>query len=243
MDCNRFEKIQLSALLRDASREERRWAAGHVKKCESCRESAGRDRWLEAAIMIEPKSAERGFVGAHQRLAKTFRERRAYCCQVDGPFGPVYLARTQRGVCRVSFRRTEDDFMQELERRELLPERAASKLTREMRELEDYFSGRAKRFHVPIDLRWVTPFQRKVLDATSGVPFGEVVSYSDIARRIGNPAARRAVGGALGRNPVAIVVPCHRVVAADGSIGGYTGGLDIKRELMRIEGISLEEKQ
>jgi methylated-DNA-[protein]-cysteine S-methyltransferase len=132
--------------------------------------------------------------------------------------------------------------MRELERRELLPERAASKLTREMRELQDYFSGRCKRFRVPIDLRWVTPFQKNVLDATAGVPFGEVVSYSDIARRIGNPEARRAVGGALGRNPVAIIIPCHRVVASDGSIGGYTGGLDIKRELMRIEGISLEEE-
>ena len=243
MDCNRFKKIQLSALLGDASREERRWAGGHAKKCESCRKSAGRDRWLEAAIMIEPKSAERGYAGAHQRLAKTFRERRAYCCRVDGPFGPVYLARTQRGVCRVSFRRTEDDFMRELERRELFPERAASQLTREMRELEDYFSGRSKRFQVPIDLRWVTPFQKKVLDATTRVPFGEVVSYSDIARRIGKPEARRAVGGALGRNPVAIVIPCHRVVAADGSIGGYTGGLDIKREIMRIDGISLEEER
>jgi methylated-DNA-[protein]-cysteine S-methyltransferase len=132
--------------------------------------------------------------------------------------------------------------MRELERRELLPERAVSKLTREMRELEDYFSGRSKRFRVPIDLRWATPFQKNVLEATAGVRFGEVVSYSDIARRIGNPEARRAVGGALGRNPVAIIIPCHRVVASDGSIGGYTGGLDIKRELMRIEGISLKEE-
>jgi O-6-methylguanine DNA methyltransferase len=115
-------------------------------------------------------------------------------------------------------------------------------LAKEARELESYFAGRSKRFRISIDLRWATPFQRKVLNAASGVPFGEVASYGDIARRIGNPKARRAVGGALGKNPVAIVIPCHRVVAADGSIGGYTGGLDIKRELMRIEGISLEEK-
>jgi methylated-DNA-[protein]-cysteine S-methyltransferase len=242
MDCERFKEFQLSAILGDASSEERSWAAGHAKKCPSCRAAVDRDRWLEAAFLIEPQSAERGFAGAHRRLAQMFKQRRAYCCQVDGPFGPVYLARTDRGVCRVSFRRTEDDFMRELERRELLPDWASSKLTREMSELEGYFEGRSKRFRVPIDLRWVTPFQRKVLNATARVPFGEVVSYSDIARRIGNPAARRAVGGALGKNPVAIVIPCHRVVAADGSIGGYTGGLDIKRALMRIEGISLEEK-
>ena len=191
--------------------------------------------------MVENLSADRGYSGAHRRLSKTLQERRAFCCRVEGPFGPVYLARTERGVCRVSFRRTEDDFMRELERRELLPESAPSKLTREMREMENYFSGRCREFRVPIDLRWVTPFQKNVLDATAGIPFGEVVSYSDIARRIGNPAARRAVGRALGRNPVAIIIPCHRVVAADGSIGGYTGGLDIKRELMRIEGISLEK--
>ena len=241
MDCKRFETIQLGTLLGDASVDERRRAAKHLETCESCRKSAKRDRWLEAAFLIERRGADRGYHSAHRRLTKTFRERRAYCCQVDGPFGPVYLARTKRGVCRVSFRRTEEDFMRDLERRELLPERAESKLTREIRELEDYFSGRLKRFRVPVDLRWVTPFQKNVLDVTAGVPFGEVVSYSDIARRIGNPAARRAVGGALGRNPVAIIIPCHRLVASDGSIGGYTGGLDIKRELMRIEGISLEE--
>jgi methylated-DNA-[protein]-cysteine S-methyltransferase len=242
MDCKRFEKLQLSQLLGDASGKERYWAAKHVQTCESCRNSAMGDRWLEAAFRFEHPLAERGFRGAHRRLLETFRRRRAFCCRVDGPFGPVFLARTERGVCRVSFRRTEDDFMRELEHRELLPEHAPSKLSREMRELEDYFSGRSKRFHLPVDLRWVTPFQKSVLKATAGVPFGEVVSYSDIARRIGNPDARRAVGGALGRNPVAIIIPCHRVVAADGSIGGYTGGLDIKRELMRIEGISLEEE-
>ena len=241
MDCKRFEMIQLGALLGDASCEEQRWAAGHVKKCEACSKSAMQDRWLEAAFKIEHSAADRGYREAHRRLEKTFREKRAYCCRVDGPFGPVYLARTERGVCRVSFKRTEDDFMEELESRELLPERALSKLTREKRELQDYFSGRCRRFRLPIDLRWVTPFQKSVLDATARIPFGEVVSYSDIARRIGNPAAQRAVGGALGKNPVAIIIPCHRVVSSDGSIGGYTGGLDIKRELMRIEGITLEE--
>ena len=78
-----------------------------------------------------------------------------------------------------------------------------------------------------------------MLDAARGVPFGRVQSYSDIARRIGKPAARRAVGSALGRNPVPIVVPCHRVIAADGTIGGYTGGLRIKRALFDIERIEL----
>jgi O-6-methylguanine DNA methyltransferase len=132
--------------------------------------------------------------------------------------------------------------MRELEEKRLLPELAPSKLAREARQLERYFTGRGKSFRLPVDFCLVaTPFQRRVLEATARIPFGGVTSYSEIARLIGQPEARRAVGGALGRNPVAIVIPCHRVIAADGTIGGYTGGVDIKRKLMRIEGIPLEE--
>jgi O-6-methylguanine DNA methyltransferase len=101
-------------------------------------------------------------------------------------------------------------------------------------------SGRRRRFGLPMDLRHVTPFQRRVLAVTSRIPFGCCASYSDIARRIGQPEARRAVGGALNKNPVAIVVPCHRVIAADGSIGGYGGGLTVKRALFQIEGIEIK---
>jgi O-6-methylguanine DNA methyltransferase len=241
-DCDRFEQIQLEALLDQVSPSLRRWAERHAGGCEDCRRSATRDRWLDAAFTYDIKVAEKGFKGAHQMLMNTIRDRRAFCCQVEGPFGPVYLARTERGLCRVSFKRTEEDFMRELERKELLPERAPSKCSKEVRQLESYFKGERKDFRVPIDLRLVTPFQRRVLEATSNIPFGEVASYSDIANQIGQPTARRAVGGALGKNPVAIVIPCHRVVAAGGGIGGYTGGLDIKRQLMRIEGIALDKE-
>jgi methylated-DNA-[protein]-cysteine S-methyltransferase len=94
---------------------------------------------------------------------------------------------------------------------------------------------------LPIDLRWVTEFQRKVLAAARRIPFGKCQCYADVARQVGSPNAQRAVGNALGKNPVAIVIPCHRVVASGGSIGGYTGGLDIKQTLMAIEGIDLQE--
>jgi methylated-DNA-[protein]-cysteine S-methyltransferase len=241
-DCDRFEEIQMVALLGDASSAERHWAAAHGQECEPCCRSASRDRWLDAAFAVDQRTGEKGFSGAHRKLMKTFKEQRAYCCQVEGPFGPVYLAKTARGLCRVSFRRSEQDFLGELEKRELLPEFAPPRLAREAQELENYFSGRSKSIQVPIDFRLVdTPFQRQVLEACARIPFGQVSSYSDIARRIGNPEACRAVGGALGKNPVAIVIPCHRVVAANGTIGGYTGGVDIKRKLMDIEGISLEE--
>ncbi len=242
-DCDRFEEIQLVVLLGEASSGAQRWAVAHSRECEPCRRSASRDRWLAAAFTVDRRTGEKGFSGAHRKLMKTFRDQRAFCCQVEGPFGPVYLAKTARGLCRVSFCRSEQDFMRELEKRELLPEFAPPRLAREAQQLENYFSGRSKRFRVAIDFRLVnTSFQRQVLEACARIPFGQVSSYSDIARRIGKPDARRAVGGALGKNPMAIVIPCHRVVAANGTIGGYTGGLDIKRKLMDIEGISLEEE-
>jgi methylated-DNA-[protein]-cysteine S-methyltransferase len=240
--CDRFERIQIMKLLGEASSAEQRFAEDHAEDCVECRRSASRDRWLEAAFDVNVNKAHSGFSSAHRGLMESFRDKRAYCGQLEGPFGTVFLAATERGLCRVSFKRTEEDFLAELERRALLPERSPKKVAREVRELEAYFDGRCKYFKVPIDLRLVTPFQRRVLEATATVPFGKVVSYSDIARQIGQPEARRAVGGALGKNPVAIVVPCHRVIAANGNIGGYTGGLDIKRELMRIEGIHLEKE-
>jgi methylated-DNA-[protein]-cysteine S-methyltransferase len=191
-------------------------------------------------ILDLPAPPESRYRGAHQRLRKVLEPSRAYCGWVDGPFGPVFLARTSKGVCRVSFRRSEDELLSELERRSLLPEMAPERLEKERRQLSEYFARKRRRFEVPIDLRWGTEFQRKVLKAASRIPFGELRSYTDVARRMGHPDAQRAVGSALGKNPVAIVIPCHRVVASGGGLGGYTGGLDIKRTLMDIEGIALE---
>ncbi len=177
---------------------------------------------------------------AHESLMKAFAPSRAYCAWVEAPFGPVFLARTQKGVCRVSFRKSEDELLSELESRSLLPEMAPQKLERERRELSEYFQGKRRRFDLPIDLRWGTKFQKSVLQAASRIPFGECCCYGDVAKRVGRPRAQRAVGSALGKNPVAIVIPCHRVVASSG-VGGYTGGLDVKRTLMEIEGIDVEE--
>jgi methylated-DNA-[protein]-cysteine S-methyltransferase len=173
---------------------------------------------------------------AHDKLMSALEPSRAYCGWTDAPFGRVFLARTEKGVCRVSFRQGEDELLSDLERRSLLPEMAPAMLDRERRELAEYFDGKRREFEIPIDLRGGTDFQKRVLRATRRIPFGECVRYADIARRIDRPNAQRAVGNALGRNPVAIVIPCHRVIASDGGIGGYTGGLDIKRTLMRIEG-------
>ena len=102
------------------------------------------------------------------------------------------------------------------------------------RELQEYFAGRRRDFSVPLDMDG-TDFQKKVWQALSEIPYGEVRSYGQIARRVGNPKASRAVGTANGANPVAIIVPCHRVIAGDGSLGGFGGGLANKTYLLTLE--------
>ncbi len=106
-------------------------------------------------------------------------------------------------------------------------------------QLHEYFAGRRQRFDLPIAPHG-TPFQRRVWRALRGIEFGTVRSYGDVARDIGQPGAARAIGQANGRNPLPIVIPCHRVIASDGSIGGYTGGLAVKHRLLALEGIELE---
>jgi O-6-methylguanine DNA methyltransferase len=104
-----------------------------------------------------------------------------------------------------------------------------------VREMEEYFSGSRREFAFPLDLRG-TPFQLACWRALLAIPYGETRTYADIARAVGKPQAFRAVGMANNRNPIAIVVPCHRVIASDGTLCGYGGGLDVKRKLLELEG-------
>ena len=102
-------------------------------------------------------------------------------------------------------------------------------------ELRKYFSGELKTFSFPLDLQ-TTPFRRKVLEHVYKIPYGKTASYKEIAIQIGNPGAIRAVGGANANNPIPIVIPCHRVIAHDGSLGGFGGRLDLKMKLLQLEG-------
>ena len=108
-------------------------------------------------------------------------------------------------------------------------------------ELEEYFSGRRRQFSFPIDL-WGTPFQKRCWQALLAIPYGEVRSYAEIARTVGCPRGFRAVGLANHDNPVAIVVPCHRVIASDGTLGGYGGGLPLKKYLLELEGVRISAR-
>jgi methylated-DNA-[protein]-cysteine S-methyltransferase len=202
------------------------------------RPSAAVARWLATP-------AGRRELSGYQRVLRTLdtlhghvptSRPTAYVTDVPTPIGRVLVAATDAGLVRVDFRRSRLSFARALRDLGLTVTTLPGRTDDVVRQLRAYFAGRRKRFDVPVDLRGVTPFQRCVLEATAEVPPGQVVSYGEIARRIGRPRGSRAVGQALGRNPVPIVIPCHRVVAAGGGLGGYTGGLAIKRKLLRLEG-------
>ncbi len=108
-----------------------------------------------------------------------------------------------------------------------------------VKELDLYFSGKLKTFSVPLDPPSGTEFQRRVWQELSRIPYGETRSYAELAAAVGNPRATRAVGSANGQNHIPIVVPCHRVIRADGSLGGYSSGLAIKRALLELEGTTV----
>jgi len=107
------------------------------------------------------------------------------------------------------------------------------------RQLDQYFAGKRRAFEVPIDRRLSHGYRRTVLEALTEVPYGETVSYKDLAQRTGNPGASRAVGSAMATNPIPIVVPCHRVLRTGGALGGYGGGIDTKVWLLQLEGALL----
>lgn len=157
---------------------------------------------------------------------------------VDSPFGPLVVAATRRGIVRLAYP-GEVDVVEELAER-LTPRilEVPSKLDEARRELDDYFAGRRDSFDLSVDLSLVRgEFTRKVLRATSRIPFGRTLTYTEVASKAGSPRGSRAAGNALGSNPIPIVVPCHRVIHASGGLGGYTGGLDRKEFLLRLEGV------
>jgi methylated-DNA-[protein]-cysteine S-methyltransferase len=158
---------------------------------------------------------------------------------VDSPLGPLVVAATPKGLVRVSYSefRGEDDVLEELARR-VSPRvlEAPARVDRVRRELDEYFEGRRERFDTPIDWSYLAGFTREVLRATAKIPFGDVSTYAGVADAAGSPRAVRAAGNALGANPMPVVVPCHRVLRTGGALGGYTGGLERKEFLLRLEG-------
>ena len=154
----------------------------------------------------------------------------------DTQIGPLLLAVTERGLCRISFDPEPDRETETLARtfgvRVL---RAPRELDPVRRELDEYFEGNRRDFDLPLDLRGREGFSRDILERLAKVPYGEVTTYKSLAVEAGNPRAARAVGTIMNRNPIPIVLPCHRVVGSNGSLVGYGGGLERKRLLLDLE--------
>ena len=156
------------------------------------------------------------------------------------PVGRLLVGVSEQGLCRVQF---DPEPEQELERLARLfgPRvlRSSRPVERARRELDEYFSGRRRDFDLELDLRATPEFHRRVLAQLRGVRYGETTTYGALAKQVGAPRAARAVGTAMNRNPLPIVLPCHRVVGASGSLTGYGGGLERKEWLLRLEGAIL----
>jgi len=159
---------------------------------------------------------------------------------MDSPVGPLYLAGTEKGICRIAF---EEEALRVWLARHLRakPGSDPGPLTEAVAQLREYFSRLRHRFDLPMDVRG-TPFQQAVWREVASIPYGTTITYGEIARRLGRGLeAARAVGAAVGANPLPILIPCHRVIGADGSLVGYGGGLDVKVTLLRLEGVRVEK--
>jgi O-6-methylguanine DNA methyltransferase len=158
-----------------------------------------------------------------------------FSTRTSSPVGPLFLAASSKGLVRLEF----EGRVLSLNTKTTNLQESAQEFVPFLRELDDYFAGRRQTFSFPLDLRG-TDFQLQCWRALLGIPCGETRTYRDIAVAIGHPQAFRAVGMSNNRNPIAIVVPCHRVIASDGSLCGYGGGLEIKRRLLDLEHASHE---
>jgi methylated-DNA-[protein]-cysteine S-methyltransferase len=196
-------------------------------------------RWLNTEAGRRELAAYRRTLRALDGLYGERAEPVVHYTALDTPLGRIFLAATEAGLVRLSFGQGEAAFIAEL--RQALkaePVKAPERLQDMARQVKTYLAGKRRAFDVPVDLHTVTPFQQRVLRAALRIPRGQTMTYAEVARRIGQPRAARAVGQALSRNPVPIVVPCHRVLASDGTLRGYTGGQGVKTKawLLALEG-------
>ena len=204
-------------LLNDLSPVDRMFISDHVSECSSCQRQLADYRSVETvldaccecdcpappSLPIPPKAAT------------------AWYGEMESPVGRLFVAATDHGVCEIDFAssHTQADVIRHLERRGFHPVADQTAIVAITEQLNQYFNGERDRFEVPLDFSGITPFTQAVLNATNEIPFGRLSTYQQIARSIDQPSATRAVGNALGRNPLPVIVPCHRIVRSDSSIG------------------------
>jgi methylated-DNA-[protein]-cysteine S-methyltransferase len=187
-------------------------------------------------ITIEPGALER----LHARLAERASDEGlldiAYRV-VETPVGKLLLAATGRGLVRVAYEREGHESVLDRLAERLSPRilESPGRLGEAARQVEEYFAGRRTAFDLPLDLSLASGFRRTVIRHLPEIRFGHTESYAEVAKAVGNPRAVRAVGTACATNPLPVVVPCHRVLRSDGSLGGYIGGLEAKTSLLSLE--------
>lgn len=156
---------------------------------------------------------------------------------IDSPIGALLLAATPTGLVRVAFDSEDHDAVLKQLAEKISPRvlEADAQLAPIAAQVEEYFAGQRRDFDIPLDRRLSTGFRREVQRQLSEIPYGTTQSYSEVAAAVGQPTAVRAVGTACAQNPIPLVVPCHRVLRSDGSLGGYRGGLPAKQQLLELE--------
>ena len=199
---------------------------------------------IEVALRRSRDHAASDAAGAAQRLNERIAAEGladVSYASLDSPFGKLTVAATDRGLVRLAFPEEDRDAVLERLAARISPRivEAPGPLDSIRRQLEEYFAGRRRRFELPLDWTLVGPFGRRVLRAASAIPYGGVLSYTQVAAEAGSPRGSRAAGNALGSNPIPIVVPCHRVLPGTGRLGNYGGGPERKRVLLALEGVPI----
>jgi methylated-DNA-[protein]-cysteine S-methyltransferase len=233
--CDVVEEAIPALVIGDLTRSDESAIEAHCHTCRSCADLlTSCESCMEA---LEPPGDCPD--AAAPDCSATLGLRRGRYGLMESPVGDLMIVVTEDGVADIGYmvNHSRDEIFAELEERGILAIEGSGPIEPVRDQLREYFAHQRKEFTLPVDLFGVTSFTRDVLRATVDVPFGEVRTYQGIASAIGRPSASRAVGNALGRNPVPVVVPCHRVVRSDGSMGWYTGGANIKERLLDIEGV------
>ena len=256
LSCNEVVRRLPALVAGDLGREAVDEMEEHTETCWECRQDLQESRGLAATLDLlwrhrlnglrdqcVPFPVTQVYSNGTPPLPKRINaalDRIACFAPIETALGTLHLVATDDGLARVFFPGAQEPDVEDwCCRHDLIPLYDEQEIHPYAAQLRDYLIGRRTDFDVPVDLRSVTPFMREVLQTLRTIPYGSVRNYREIASQLGNPNAQRAVGNAVKRNPVPIVVPCHRVIKTDGSIGGYAGGQEIKERLLRMEGALL----
>jgi methylated-DNA-[protein]-cysteine S-methyltransferase len=235
--CDVCEESLPAYVLGDLELVDQAWIDGHTSTCNYCRNELNCFKGVDDLI-DRCCSSDTAELPPLPVLPQKTAHRDAAYGTIESPIGELFVAVSDEGVCEIGFGWMDDEtgFENRLAHRGFNPMRNQTRIGEIADELNEYFSGKRNHFAVPLDFSGLTPFSRAVLDATANVPFGETRTYQQIASAIGSPGASRAVGNALNKNPIPLIIPCHRILPTGKGIGKYAGGTEAKQRLLTLEG-------